>query len=216
MVENMMRGGAASVFHSGFFKANKKERPDFNPDQASTYGFMIDANNLYGGVMQRKKLPVRFFELLEHIEDEVILNQILETSEDSLIGFILEFDLEYPEELHETHQEYPSAPNKETVPQDWLSSYQKNLLAQMRNQETARRSIGETKNLQQTLHDKSNYTLHYILLQLYVRLGIKVWKVHRVLKFEQEASLNKNHISLWTRLNANKPATNLRRICTNL
>ena len=27
LVENMMRGGAASVFHSGFFKANKKERP---------------------------------------------------------------------------------------------------------------------------------------------------------------------------------------------
>ena len=189
MVENMMRGGTASVFHSRFFKANNKECPDFNPDQPSTYGFMIDANNLYGGVMQTEKLPVRNFELIEHIEDEVIVNQILNMTEDSLIGFILEVDLEYPEELHEDHQDYPLAPTKESVPQDWLSPYQTNLLEQMKNQDIARRSIGKTKKLLQTLHDKSNYTIHYKLLQLFVRLGLKVKKVHRVLKFGQEAWL---------------------------
>ena len=107
MVENMMRGGTASVFHSRFFKANIKECPDFNPDQPSTYGFMIDANNLYGGVMQTEKLPVRNFELIKHIEDEVIVNQILNMTEYSLNGFILEVDLEYPEELHDDHQDYP-------------------------------------------------------------------------------------------------------------
>ena len=77
MAENLMRGGTASVFHSRFFKANNKETPDFNPDQPSTYGFMIDANNLYGGVMQTEKLPVRNCELIEHMEDEVIVKQIL-------------------------------------------------------------------------------------------------------------------------------------------
>ena len=187
MVENMMRGGTAFVFHSRFFKANNKVCPDFNPDQPSTYGFMIDANNLYGGVMQTEKLPVRNFELIEHIEDEVIVNQILNMTEDSLIGFIMEVDLEYPEELHEDHQDYPLAPTKESVPQDWLSPYQTNLLEQMKNQDIARRSTGKTKKLLQTLHDKSNYTIHYKLLQLFVRLGLKVKKVHRVLKFEQEA-----------------------------
>ena len=189
MVENVMRGGTASVFHSRFFKANNKECPDFNPDQPSTYGFMIDANNLYGGVMQTEKLPVRNFELIEHTKDEVIVNQILNMTEDSLIGFILEVDLEYPEELQEDHQDYPLAPTKESVPQDWLSPYQTNLLEQMKNQDIARRSIGKTKKLLQTLHDKSNYTIHYKLLQLFDRLGLKVKKVHRVLKFEQEAWL---------------------------
>ena len=150
---------------------------------------MIDANNLYGGVMQTEKLPVRNFELIGHIEDEVIVNQILNMTEDSLIGFILEVDLEYPEELHEDHQDYPLVPTKESVPQDWLSPYQTNLLEQMKNQDIARRSIGKTKKLLQTLHDKSNYTIHYKLLQLFVRLGLKVKKVHRVLKFEQEAWL---------------------------
>ena len=47
------------------------------------------------------------FELIEHIEDEVIVNQILNMTEDSLIGFILEVDLEYTEELHDDHQDYP-------------------------------------------------------------------------------------------------------------
>ena len=64
---------------------------------------MIGANNLYGGVMQTEKLPVRNFELIEHTEDEVIVNQILNMTEDTLIGFILEVDLEYPEELHDNH-----------------------------------------------------------------------------------------------------------------
>ena len=123
---------------------------------------------------------MRNFELIEHIEDVVIVNQILNMTEDSLIGFILEVDLEYPEELHEDHQDYPLAPTKESVPQDWLSPYQTNLLEQMKNQDIARRSIGKTKKLLQTLHDKSNYTIHYKLLQLFVRLGLKVKKVHRV------------------------------------
>ena len=81
------------------------------------------------------------------------MNQILETSEDSLIGFTLEVCLEYPEELHDTHQEYYLASTKETVLQDWLSPYQKILLGQMRNRETARCSICKFKKLIQTLHD---------------------------------------------------------------
>ena len=134
--------------------------------------------------MQTEKLPVRNFELLEHIEDEVIVYQILNMTEDSLIEFTLEVDLEYPEELHDNHQDYSLAPTKENVPQDWLSPYQTNLLEQMKNQDIARRSIGKTKKLLQTLHDKSKFTIHYKLFQLFVRLGFKVKKMHRVLKFQ--------------------------------
>ena len=53
MVKNKLPGGTAAVFHSLSFKTNIIESPDLNPDSSSTYGFMIDANELYGGVMQK-------------------------------------------------------------------------------------------------------------------------------------------------------------------
>ena len=41
-------------------------------------------------------------------------------SENSPIGYILEVDPEYPEELHVFHNDYPLAPGKVTVPYDML------------------------------------------------------------------------------------------------
>ena len=35
------------------------------------------------------------------------------------------------------------------------------------------------------MFDKSKYVLHYKLLQFYVRLGLRIKKVHRILKFTQ-------------------------------
>ena len=48
------------------------------------------------------------------------------------IGFILEVDLEYPQELHESHRDYPLAPTNEVVPEEWLSEIQRDLVEQMK------------------------------------------------------------------------------------
>ena len=42
-------------------------------------------------------------------------------------GYILEVDLEYPKELHESHNSYPLAPEKLKVPYEWMSPFQKSL-----------------------------------------------------------------------------------------
>ena len=44
----MMRGGTASVFAKRKFNANNPYMNEkYNPQEKTSYGFMLDANNLY-------------------------------------------------------------------------------------------------------------------------------------------------------------------------
>lgn len=94
-------------------------------------------------------------------------------------GYILEVDLEYPALLHELHNDYRVAAEKIRVSKDMLSPYCKSI------QEKFGISIGQVSKLIPTLADKKNYILHYRNLQLYLSLGLKLKKVHRVLEFDQ-------------------------------
>ena len=45
--------------------------------------------------------------------------------------------------------------------------------------------VGDVKELILNLSNKTNYVIHYRNLQLYLFLGMKLTKIHRVLEFEQ-------------------------------
>ena len=104
----------------------------------------------------------------------------MKKKEDARCGWILEVDLEYPEELHKEHSAYPLAPEKIAVEEEWLSEYQKNLMRRLDL------THSRDKKLLLTLRDKDNYVPHYRNLQFYLKHGMKLKKVHRVLEFEQE------------------------------
>ena len=93
-------------------------------------------------------------------------------------GFILEVDLEYPDDLHNAHNAYPLAPERMVVQKKWMSGYQHNLLG-------AGVAPTEVEKLVSSLRNKDRYVLHYRNLQLYTTLGMRLTKVHRALRFDQ-------------------------------
>ena len=106
-------------------------------------------------------------------------------------GLILQVDLEYPQELHDLHNDYPVAPEKVKVSNNMLSGYCKKIA------EKYKIPIALVSKLIPTVRDKKEYVLHYRNLQLYWDLGLKIKKVHQVLKFDQSSWL-KQHIGFNT------------------
>ena len=152
-----------------------QSKKEYDENEPSKYTMYLDANNLYGWAMSQH-LPIGNFKWMTDKEiDRVALGKYKEDSKREL----LEVDLEYPQELHDLHFDYPLCPEKIKLPKDMLSRYCKKIA------EKYDISIGLVSKLIQTLRDKKEYVLHYRNLQLYLDLGLKIKKIHRVLKFNQ-------------------------------
>ena len=142
----------------------------------SKYIMYLDANNLYGWAMSQY-LPTGGFRWMT--EKQISKIDLTKYKEDSDKGLILEVDLEYPEELHDLHNDYPLGPEKIKVNKNMLSDYCKNIADKYNI------STGLVHKLIPTLSNKENYVLHYRNLKLYLDLGLKVRIIHRVLEFNQ-------------------------------
>ena len=162
-IEKGMCGGIsmASKRHA---KANNPGVPGYDPSEEHNHIMYYDANNLYGWAMSQP-LPYSGFKCVDKPPTEPGK------------GCILEVDLEYPAELHESHNDYPLAPERLKVKKEWLSGYQVNPLEDD--------NILNTVNLVPNLMDKTKYVLHYRNLQLYLSLGMKLKKIHRILEFNE-------------------------------
>jgi len=81
------------------------------------------------------------------------------------------------------YNEYPLAPEKMKVAEDMLSPYAKKLLEDLDLIGTS------TEKLILNLHSKEKYVVHYRNLKLYLSLGMKLTKIHRVMTFKQQTWL---------------------------
>ena len=100
----------ASVYSSRLEVANTSLLSTFNETKETSFILYIDANNLYGGIMLHYPLPRKDFEIVEGIS----LEEILCTEHEGDIGYIVEVDLDYPDQLQDKHSEFPLIPDKQT------------------------------------------------------------------------------------------------------
>ena len=166
--------GGVSYIAKRYAKANNKYMDDYNPKEPSTFITYLDKNNLYSWAMS-KYLPYKKFEWVKNV-DELDVNSVNQKSD---TRYSLEVDFDYPDELHELHNNYPLAPENLAISNDMFSTCCKKIADEYDIK------VGDLKKLIPNLSNKTKYVVHYISLQLYLSLGMKLTKIHRALQFKQ-------------------------------
>ena len=115
-------------------------------------------------------------------DNNVELEDILNTPDDSDIGYFIEVDLKYPENIKEKTKHFPFAlVNIKIIPDD-ISDYMKTIIPD---------TYTQNKKLICDCSDKKNFLVHYRMLKFYVRHGMIVEKIHNVISSEQSGWLEK-------------------------
>lgn len=97
------------------------------------------------------------------------VEDIMNLADDAPTGYIFEVDLQYPQHLHDIHNDFPFCAENAVPPN----------------------SRGKVKKLLLTLNDKNNYIMHYRMLKIALKHGLILKKIHAVLKFSQSPWLRK-------------------------
>ena len=161
-----IRGGISSVLGNRYIKSDDNKRILY-----------IDANNLYGHSMSQ---PLPYDEI--KFNKNVKLEDILNTPDDGDIGYFIEVDLKYPDNIKEKTKNSPFCPENKKVNSNDFSDYMKTIKPD---------TYTQTKKLICDWSDKKNYLVHYRMLNFYIRYGMVGYKVHEIISFKQNKWLEK-------------------------
>ena len=163
MIEKGIRGGIcqATYRYVKDVKANNKYMKDYDKNVESSYIEYLDANNLYRWAMSQK-LPVNDFkwvqkEELSKFNEDFIKNY----DENSDKRYLFEVDIDYPKELFNLHKDLPFLPES--------------------------KKINKVEKLICDIEDKKKYVIYIRSLKQALNHGLKLKKVHRIIKFKQKA-----------------------------
>ena len=118
-------------------------------------------------------LPYEGFKWVKNIDK--IKQKLMNIKSNSSTKYILEVDLEYPHELHDIHNDYSLAPDKITIPKEWLSDYC------LKTANAHNVTTGTVKKLEPNLMNKNDYVIHYRNWEQCLELEMKIKKIHRIL-----------------------------------
>ena len=98
----------------------------------------------------------------------------MNTPDNSDHGYYIVCDIDYTNECKERTEQLALMPNKRKINDNELSYRERD----------GGKAISEKLILDQ--NNKTEYMVHYRMLKFYVMMGVKVTKIHRVIKFKQD------------------------------
>ena len=141
LLQNHIRGGISSVVGDRYVKSDENKKI-----------FYMDANILYGHSMSQ---PLPYDEI--KFNRDVKLENVLNTPDDSDIGYFIEVDLKYPDKIKEKTKNFPFPPVNKKIDPENFSDYMKEILPDSYTQ----------KKLICDYSDKKNYLIPYRMLKFY-------------------------------------------------
>ena len=108
------------------------------------------------------------------------LEEILNTDDYAENGYFVEVHLKYPNEIKHKTRNFCLAPENKKVDENKFTEYMN---------EIKPKDYRPTTKLILDYSDKKKYLVHYRLLKFYVKMGMIVEKVHKVIQFKQSAWL---------------------------
>ena len=166
LLENNIRGGISSVMGDRYIKSDDNKKILY-----------VDANNLYGHSMSE---PLPYDEI--KFDNNSELEGILNTPDDSDIGYFIEADLTYRNNMRQKTKHFPFVPENKSISKDDFGPYMKSIMP---------KNYVSHKKLIRDWTDKKNYLIRYRMLQFNIRHGMIVDKAHNIISFKQSRWLEK-------------------------
>ena len=166
LIENNIRGGISSVMGDRYVKSDENK-----------YIIDIDATNLYGHSMSQM-LPYDEIEMWHGDPNKYWnwLDEILNTADENEIGYFLEVDLKYPDNIKEKTKYFPFCPENKKIDPNKYNEYMDSIKPE--NYPKPKKLICDWTN-------KKKYLIHYRMLKFYVKHGMIVEKIHEIISFKQ-------------------------------
>ena len=146
MFEHGIRSGITQAVHRYALVNNKYMGELYNPKKESSYLQYLDANSLYGWAMSQP-LPIGGFRWVS-IESSEVESLTRRTDK----GYLLEVDVSYPRELHDSHNDLPFM--------------------------CERMKINHVEKLVPNLQNKKNYLIHVRTLDQALSHGLILERMH--------------------------------------
>lgn len=169
--------GGISLIPNRYFEAkNRFTHPDSYDIDNEKFLLFVDATALYTYCLMFRQPCGQHVWLTKQ---EIDACNFLETPDDFHIGYRIECDLHVPLDLHDYFNDLPLAVSQFTCTEKMLSHYTLNMRQQQNQTSFA-------KMLIPNLFDKSKFICDYRLLKRFVKYGLIIKKVYRILSYRQD------------------------------